>query len=88
MDSESISYSNLIALVEERILAGGAIARSEAEFLLGAPDDHLLQLMAAADRIRIQFKGRRFDSCSLINARSGRCGEDCSFLRPVETPCR
>lgn len=79
MDSENISYSNLIASVEERILTGGAIARSEAEFLLGAPDDHILHLMAAADRIRIQFKGRRFDSCSLINARSGRCGEDCAF---------
>ena len=79
MDSENISCSDLIASVEERILAGGAIARSEAEFLLGAPDDHLLHLMAAADRIRIRFKGRRFDSCSLINARSGRCAEDCSF---------
>jgi biotin synthase len=79
MDSEKISYSNLISSLEEKILAGGAIARPEAELLLDTPDEQLLHLMAAADRIRIHFKGHRFDSCSLINARSGRCGEDCSF---------
>lgn len=79
MDLEKISYSNLISSLEERILAGGAISRSEAESLLDAPDEQLLHLMAAADRIRIHFKGHRFDSCSLINARSGRCAEDCSF---------
>jgi len=79
MNPEEISYSNLINSLGESILGGGTIARSEAEFLVQTPDEHLLQLMAAADRIRIQFKGHRFDSCSLINARSGRCWEDCSF---------
>ncbi|MBI4962557.1 MAG: biotin synthase BioB [Desulfomonile tiedjei] len=79
MESERLSNSNLINSLEERILAGGAISRPEAERLLETPDEQLLHLMAAADRIRIQFKGNRFDSCSLINARSGRCGEDCSF---------
>jgi biotin synthase len=39
----------------------------------------LMRLIAAADRIRSEFKGSRFDSCALINARSGRCSEDCAF---------
>ncbi len=76
---ENVSYSQLIEAVEERILSGGRIVRSEAEILINAPDEYLTHLTAAADRIRIRFKGRRFDGCSLINARSGKCGEDCSF---------
>jgi biotin synthase len=79
MSSESILYSRLIGSVEEKVLAGEHISRAEAETLINIPEEHLLHLLAAADRVRAQFKGRVFDSCSLINARSGRCGEDCSF---------
>lgn len=73
------SYSELIASVEERILSGGTILRSEAQALLETPDEHFMRLAAASDRIRIHFKGWAFDACSLINARAGRCSEDCSF---------
>lgn len=76
---ENGSYLQLIETVEERILSGGKILRSEAETLLTLPDEYLTHLTAAADRIRIRFKGNRFDGCSLINARSGKCSEDCSF---------
>jgi biotin synthase len=79
MNSQNISYLKLISSVEERILDGEKIHRSQAESLLDTPNEDLLHLLAAADRIRIKFKGWKFDSCSLINARSGRCGEDCSF---------
>jgi biotin synthase len=79
MDVKTNSYSKLISSVEEKILAGGKILRPEAEAFLDTPDEDLMDLAAAADRIRIRFKGNRFDSCSLINARSGRCSEDCSF---------
>ncbi len=79
MNSEKVHYGKLIESVEERVLAGGKIERSEAEALLNTPDEFLQRLLAAADRIRIRFKGSKFDSCSLINARSGRCSEDCAF---------
>ncbi|MBI5249046.1 MAG: biotin synthase BioB [Desulfomonile tiedjei] len=79
MNPEKVHYAKLIDSVEERILGGGAILRDEAEALLSTPDEFLQRLLAAADRIRIRFKGTKFDSCSLINARSGRCGEDCAF---------
>lgn len=73
------SLLNLINSIEERILAGGSISRSEAEQLLNTPDDLIMALAASADRLRIHFKGHEFDSCSLINAKSGRCSEDCTF---------
>lgn len=75
----SPDYPMLINSIEERIVSGEAILREEAESLLETPDEHLLRLLAAADRIRIKFKGNGFDSCTLINARSGLCAEDCAF---------
>lgn len=36
-------------------------------------------LFQAADRVRQIFHGTSFDLCSIINARSGRCSEDCQF---------
>jgi len=79
MNCETVSYSQLIGSIEERILAGENITRTEAEVLIDTPEERLLLLLAAADRIRLHFKGWSFDSCSLINARSGRCGEDCAY---------
>ena len=73
------TLSELIESVKERVLSGFDIQRQDAETLLATPDSHLMQLLAAADRIRVEFKGHSFDSCSLINARSGACSEDCAF---------
>ncbi|MGO9121240.1 MAG: biotin synthase BioB [Desulfomonilaceae bacterium] len=77
--STDVLYRELIDAVEEKVLAGGCILRNEAETLLDTPDEYVLRLLAVADRIRIHFKGWKFDSCSLINARSGRCAENCAF---------
>ncbi|MFA5875192.1 MAG: biotin synthase BioB [Candidatus Margulisiibacteriota bacterium] len=45
-------------------------------FLLNAP---LMQLVAMANQVRAKFLGDRLDICSIINAKSGRCSEDCKF---------
>ncbi len=79
MNHHTYDYGTLIASVEERILAGGELERDEGELLLDLPDEFLLHLLAAADRVRIRFRGNLFDSCALVNARSGRCSEDCAF---------
>lgn len=76
---ETRDYAMLMQAVEDRILSGHTVLRSEAETILNTPDELLVRLLAAADRIRFHFKGVQFDSCSLINARSGLCGEDCAF---------
>lgn len=36
-------------------------------------------VMAAASRIREHFKGNRITLCGIVNAKSGRCTEDCRF---------
>ena len=42
-------------------------------------DCKLDELIAAADKIREHFKGENVDLCTIINGRSGRCGENCKF---------
>lgn len=79
MNSQKKTYLGIIQEVEDRIIAGGRISRFEAEILLDIPGDCFMRLAAAADRVRIYFKGHFFDACSLINARSGRCSEDCAY---------
>lgn len=37
------------------------------------------ELCAMADQIRKQNRGQAFNTCSIINARSGRCPEDCKW---------
>lgn len=39
-------------------------------------DERLYEL---ARRIRMRRDGRRIDMCSIMNARSGRCSEDCKW---------
>ncbi|MCK8817952.1 hypothetical protein MWH28_11350 [Natroniella sulfidigena] len=35
--------------------------------------------IAAANRIKNQFIGQKVDLCSIVNAKSGNCSEDCIF---------
>jgi len=39
----------------------------------------LYDLFVMARRVREKFKGNKVDVCSIINAKSGACPEDCSF---------
>ncbi|WP_068475616.1 biotin synthase BioB [Saccharicrinis aurantiacus] len=63
--------------IKNRILAGGAITNSEAIALAQLKDKE--ELYAAADDIRKFFKGDHFDMCSIMNAKSGKCTQDCKW---------
>ena len=47
--------------------------------MLEAADDELLDLLAAAYRVRRRWFGNRVQLNFLINAKSGQCGEDCGY---------
>jgi len=60
------------------VLSGG-LTHSEALAVLRCPDEELLDLLAAAYRVRHRWFGNRVNLNFLINAKSGHCGEDCGY---------
>jgi len=63
----------------DRVLAGGAVERDEARAVLASPDVDLLDLMAAAWRVRHHHFGNTVQLFFLMNAKSGLCPEDCGY---------
>lgn len=71
---------NLVAGLRERVLAGGSITNEEAYALADITDTAALEeLLEAAEAVTKRFSPRKFDSCSIVNARSGRCPENCKW---------
>jgi len=63
----------------DRVLAGGAIDRGEARSILESPDTDLLDVLAAAWRVRHRHFGNTVQLFFLMNAKSGLCPEDCGY---------
>lgn len=63
--------------ITDRIIAGGCATLDEAVKLNDTcPTD---ELCSAADAVRRARCGNTLDTCSIVNARSGRCSEDCKW---------
>jgi len=75
----SMENGELIRRCGEKALRLEPITPEEGIALMRLPDDCLMPLMAAADTVRRRHKGNKVSLCSIINARSGRCPEDCAF---------
>jgi biotin synthase len=63
----------------QRVLAGGDVGRDEARAVLESPDVELLDLLAAAWRVRHRHFGNTVQLFFLMNAKSGLCPEDCGY---------
>jgi biotin synthase len=73
-------WTKVIKEIEQKILSGGEISFEEAVSLSGMADKKEIErLFAAANKIKERFRGRRVDLCSITNAKSGNCSQDCSF---------
>lgn len=67
---------SFIQQIKQELLQGQLIDKQQALQLLDQP---LEELAAAADKIRAHFCQNKFDICTIINAKSGRCSEDCKY---------
>ena len=65
-----------LKLLKDKIINGYEISKEEACHLYEAD---LNELAKYADEIREFFCKNKFDLCSIINAKSGRCSEDCKY---------
>lgn len=62
--------------IAQKIVDGYRLQPDDAEFLLTAP---LEDLQSGAALIQKNFFGKHVDLCTIINGKSGRCGEDCKY---------
>ena len=62
-----------------RVLDGHRLTFEEALSILRAPDDELLDILAAAYRLRRKYFGKTVQLYFLMNAKSGLCPEDCGY---------
>jgi len=62
-----------------RILDAGTITKEEALRIGSLDRNDALLLFHHAQRIRQHFRGDKISLCSIVNAKSGACPEDCAF---------
>lgn len=65
--------------IEADSLSGRGIGAEDALAVLGLPQSEIWRLLAVSERVRRRFKGDQVRLCSIVNAKSGLCSEDCAF---------
>lgn len=75
----NMSKGDVIKRLEEKVLEGQEITSEEAQELGQLEGSDLYQLFAAASKIRDLRGGKMVDLCSIINAKSGTCSENCKY---------
>lgn len=63
----------------DNVMSGKGITRKDALELESLNREELDYLFEGTNRVRDHFKGNAVKICSIVNAKSGRCPEDCGF---------
>lgn len=63
----------------DRVLDGETLGNEEGLEILRCPDEQLLDLLAAAYKVRRKYFGNTVQLYFLMNAKSGLCPEDCGY---------
>ena len=79
LENENSMRTELIDNMVDTALKGEPISYEQALQLESLTREELDYLFIGTDRIRDRFKGKDVKICSIVNAKSGRCVEDCSF---------
>ncbi|MCO7127414.1 biotin synthase BioB [Sporolactobacillus shoreicorticis] len=63
----------------QNIIAGDSCTVEDARQILSVPDDETIDLVCGAYQLRKQYFGTSMKLNLIINAKSGRCAEDCGY---------
>lgn len=70
---------NTLDTIGDRVLEGLPPHPEEIDFLVNLPLERLSELCSWARRIKERFLGKTLGFCAIVNAKSGRCEQDCAF---------
>ena len=73
-----MEWESLLKDLEEKALKG-AVEREALLKLSEIPAEYLPLLVYRAGRVKNRFFGPNIEFCSIVNAKSGACSEDCKF---------
>ncbi len=65
--------------IKKIILDSNGMSAEEASYIASLTGTKLFALFSSANRVREHYRGNTIDLCSIINAKSGACPEDCSY---------
>lgn len=71
--------AEVIKDLEKKVLQGNDLSKEEAHFIATIPENEIFRLIASANNIRVYFRKNNVSLCSIINAKSGLCSEDCAY---------
>ena len=60
-------------------LSGEGLSKEEAGEFVKLPDSSVFEILPVTEKVRREKKGDEVNLCSIVNAKSGLCKEDCSF---------
>lgn len=76
---KTITKDSLLEQIKTKALKGEGITYEEGLEIAKFSDSDIFKLIAVTDEVRTHFKGTEVNMCSIVNAKSGLCKEDCSF---------
>ncbi len=70
---------NFIRKMEDKAIKNERLSYEEGCRLIQAEGPDIIDLISSANRVRQHFCGDQVNLCSISNAKSGNCSENCSF---------
>lgn len=68
-----------LSLIRNAAQEGEAVSAQTALAMLHCPSDNIPEILSAATLVRQRYFGNRTSLCSILNAKSGVCTENCAF---------
>lgn len=70
---------DFIRQMESKAIAGQRLTYEEGCRLIRAEGADIIDLISSANRVRLHYWGDQINLCSIVNAKSGNCSENCNF---------
>jgi len=73
-------WEKFLIELSDRVIKGEKLGREDALAILQTPDEYIALLVYLAQKVKNHFHDpNKVELCSIINAKSGACSEDCKF---------